>query len=1286
MTSPWALMCLLGAVWWSECVGAFRIISQESNVEIVGQSTRVVHAATVQCSESDAGVPQTLQLKDSSGTTRTVTFECERPRYVYSNDRIGYVPRVQYPVYGRACLLPGDYNSSELLNDDGVHSAGLPPRRRLLSEQRSESHVMRLYSHDRRLLITDTEEKGLGVVAGGLLLGGIAGALGPAGVLVGAAAGGGLAGSLFNMFDGGGGDTAALKKLQHIMKGLGNTMNIVTGELAGLDRWKGHMMNFEQSVLQSFNEQASENAIIQSEVSLNRNAIDTLEGQVAGLANASNYLEEYTTRSFRALDLYVAGLAGNEEAIWNATKKLHLATETELKRLIATTSWINREMRLMDATTLRMYRRVQMRRMLIKLFWATLDQATPQASVPFLNYTGKRPKSDTEQQAMRTFRNARRLSSVIMQRTYNSGGGKTAQLVNVTYVCDPFFLLTNFASYMTFQALFDSLGPPGCYSGNPDAPWTCQCVVRVDIKTCSVNTRGRLYPWDWEQVLDLPAHDQPNSWCDSTVSVDSAENNLHHVFDSTQRLYDFIRGKCDGSDGLPIVPSTGSPAYKVRLFGSHWSQFTNLTLDSAAAGSDVCQTNYAISSTDDAANIQMYMAYNIYRLWQMSYGAVAQIELPKLEEEIFGKIASDLTYQETPFNTDARTEQTYHCTTFQYAKVASGADPKIPSYATFFNRIQKEMAVRVDGQLVQNSTSGSSSSSTAALQSLSSPGNTTVTTNLQLNADATLLLPSVFQRLGSADFTGVDPVTYDVPLSEMCSGGNPAARQGCINYLFESSNRSGVTPTSPLTLDQWQYAYNKQFDAGALGADPTVYKAKITPLAIQNGLVRAQCSSSYNADGSEMGALRGKNQWCAILDNFDIKAVGADESTLEFYPRSYTYEATVRVPGGTFVQHVLSVCPDASEVIVVGGTSSVRVNSSSPEPVTLRARVTKASDPSDTDCLLLDQDIQLSLNHPYTSPTFTNVQSNCLPLAFNLYPVAGSPVGTGACYAAPGLLMETSHVIEGGMGVPGVVQHAIATASDRTVMDLAKQIAATSATTWELMQMRFETGLSDAQIESKVDQALAQQLEALYQLNQTTTFHHQGDFEREVKKVIAAGAKVKKDITEGRTLALEVAAINAKIEANNRNLTQIWKLLLNDSQYIDDEQALLEKQNAQLQKAIAEFVAMHIGDGSGGSGCSAGFLSSLICPIEDLFRGLFSNLLSMLIHILVLVLFAELMLFAVKELIHFGMEKGCKCSKADPDEGESDEGHETGGETAGLLQMSPVKWETGRIEPDRFVG
>lgn len=57
-------------------------------------------------------------------------------------------------------------------------------------------------------------------------------------------------------------------------------MNTVTGELARLERWKTHMMGFEGYVMDSFNEQARQNAVLQSGIDRNGQRITSLANRL----------------------------------------------------------------------------------------------------------------------------------------------------------------------------------------------------------------------------------------------------------------------------------------------------------------------------------------------------------------------------------------------------------------------------------------------------------------------------------------------------------------------------------------------------------------------------------------------------------------------------------------------------------------------------------------------------------------------------------------------------------------------------------------------------------------------------------------------------------------------------------------------------------------------------------------------------------------------------------------------------------------------------------------------
>lgn len=1318
---------------------AIQIVAQTENVQVINGRSRVVHTATVKCTQDTIGT-HTLELK-SGTTTRQVEFTCAAPQYIYDHNLVGWIPRVQYQAYSRVCMRHDTPNSTSLGNDNATaattSSAVLGyPARRLLSFLESSlppntwappGATQPSRPAARRLLnfwdgiggrIVYGAERGL-LMAGSLVVGaklyrglrrtpgaaedsgkfikqkykswrgtkdsakrvaendppggpadiemaevkgidnfgnaeevvgsdafeaqansvafdsaGMEAAAADAGAAAGEAAGAeaaaaavpGLGEMVFGMAvlgiatsfmcDGalgsalgcGGGDPS------HYLKMVQQKFEQIDQEMQQIGKWMGHQQAWDAQVSQQFVQQASEDAYLQTQISRNTESINDLSHEVESLALATTHTTDQLMTEMGQVGDAITESFNESLAIWRAVKWLHGNSSARIRANIGQIERLAREVQRLEVIELNHYRKLYKRRAMTALFHHLNSVPTPRESAPFLKYLGKPPMTAAERDALATPAQARRVGSAILMGTL---AGYVADWINVSVVCNPMFLVNTLNTRLSPQQLFDHVGPPGCKTGGYNDPWTCRCAIRVERLQCT-SAPGREYPWDVDQTILLDQiHTDPTSPCNPSGYTFQQTDSASVFYDTYAGWKAFLEPLC-ATGWLPEPAGVAAGElypYRLRVSSDRWAAFNNLTLNVSEAGPNVCTASW-VPSLDPADQEHKFLAYNIYQLWTRSYQAIVALELQHLETEIFGKIPSDLTYQDMPFNTAAEEEQTYECSALSFVKTGVFATPgheKLPMYSLYRRAVQKDFVVKVDGQIIQNATQdatvGYANSTTRALQG--GEGNVTVTTQVFLDNDAASLLPGVFLRFGRwlDDPVGPGVNTWDVPFDQVTTAINPQGRAGKINYLFQPAGWFETGDTTSFNLTQWQEYYSTYLDATAVGFDPTAYKRRL--LAISN--VRYVCDQAYSSGGTVPINNTNLFEWCNILEHYDVQTYGAYQDLMGFSPQRFELLATVEVPGGTFVTDIATFCPSATSVTLFEGGVTVQLNTTSSEQVTVDWRFYRLATPNSP---IQTGSTVMSAFAPGTAATDGNVEA-FQPLYFQVRPVGA----TTDCYSGNGIPVQASHTISSWSGVPGPVAHAVATVEDRTYLDLLDQLSSTSEYIASLLDLENQPWNDDAEIEAAA-QAIAQQRIAVVNNMSLADGRMEHDQKRVEQQIHDTTDRIEQRVKANRQDAITSRAINNRIEENNQRLATIQAAIFADGQTFHTQEEASKAYTARMDQVLQTYLKSDHADGS--NDCPA-----LIKPLCDLMNSLFGGLMNMLKSIMMFFLYIALAVAAL---------------------------------------------------------
>lgn len=1010
------------------------------------------------------------------------------------------------------------------------------------------------------------------------------------------------------------------------------------------------------------NEFASQNQInehLENQVNDNTNAIEKLGLTIDQYGNALTSVENQVVSGFSAFGTQLQADADFSQQIWNSTIDLHNEVETQLRQIAYQVSKIAWNVRNLEVDLEHVHRRTSLRRALIKLFHRVNDVALSQNSVAFLDYVGVAPLDQTEFDKLNTEAGAFSFGSVIAQRTVLDMGDYYGQAFNLTMICDPLFLLDRVVQGLDFETMFQWLGPENCTGALETDPWNCTCAIKVEGIQCKLRTpiADYAYPWIWNSTgAGTPTWmEEPGitDFCLNPVSaIDKGTVDSDIVITTIDGMTSWVNSLCAASETVVNPTAVADPSSKIRVFGSYWPRYLDMELNTTTIP-DVCNGNFAAVLSD--ANSASYLSYAIYKMQSLNYYSHVDVRLTSLEEHVYGRVPSDLTYVESPFNSEANTQQTYACSWFTYAKInppgtcSDAIDPgyqcdKVRLYNLEYVGEARRVSVLINGTEIMNTTAdvGSFDAMQQNIQSNvgSNPGHiynlASVTTSVMVDEEARAILPDSFLKLGPVpgreQLDGTIKV-YDVPFGLISGAPSPNSRFGHTDYIFQPSDIYGHT--TPFSLKDWKGVNNVHFDARGVGASPHLYARKLTQISADT--TDLVCSDFYEYDGTTLNPNATANfDWCRILRWYRVEPVNSGTGTegqtgLIFRPENYIITAEITVPGGTWKQTVLSYCPDSVQVHNVNGDAYVTINTTMEEPVTIEIIVTNRDG---TPSCVSSEQVTYSASIPIPTKLY-KWDAACGSLYLNVRTLDNNQL----CYEQThelGIPLNVSHT----MFTPNrqaEITSAVANTVDRAMRDIIDQ--ANQATDYALELERISNyAEDDAAIEKQVDDAYAArkaQLEKMRTKEDYNEEHFKQSLEEAQKSAEAAKADAKAARTERDAVNKFIKQLNIEELSNNITMNVISNLDKAFNGSNDNADAYL---NGGLKAAIQAAIKA-LEEDDGGCGGSHSSLASVItvplCYIENLLRRGLGELWSALESIFIIVIAVVGAVIAIRYCIKF---------------------------------------------------
>lgn len=1037
-----------------------------------------------------------------------------------------------------------------------------------------------------------------------------------------------VCGKLLHCFGSDGGSAKALKQA---FQAIDTQFHNIDRELNDLVTWATAQTAFNDNVNVRFNAQNQFNHIIANEVDRNTDAIGRINDDILTLTDVTNRISNAVNENFKTTSQEIHDNAVVAAEIVDYVSAIHNETIKRFSEVVSSIVNTNRAQRNVDVDLYQLQQDVSMRRSLVEMYFRVMDLETTPTTHPFLINLGQRPISRDERRALQTLEKSLVVSTVYIQRAETRAGIVYNQQFALNYRCDPLYILENTVSGLSFQTMFDYMGPGGCYT-SPTAEWECHCVIQVTYDECVVGSSAQAFPWAQAHTTDLIGPGLTNSTCALSIqkypqtgedTLIPAYPSFNSVLDNVGAFETFLQSFCGDADvianpvGITTNPGTNLVAdARVRIFASEWSRYADLVLDPGDLA-NVCDPDFTALFGD--TTVVSRLAYNVYTLFQRSYQVSMRINLPALERQIYGVMGSHINYLESPFNSENQNANYYRCVDLTFARIG---ETKLKMYDMSLSQVIHDFDVSVNGHSVHTSnvaTSSGAGSVSSVLPSSVAGGNVTVTSQVLLADNYRSVLPARFYRVGEWPASPNGAITYDIPFEEFSSSGVANARTGKVNYIFQGSQWALVNDSSPFSLTEWRYYFSSEFDATRIGASAHLYRRRL----VDAGFGRITCDDSVNADDTNGDPVANSN-WCTVLRYYTVQQSGTQ---LLFTPKSFEYEVTVDTPGGTYVQTVLSHCPDAYAVTITTGDATIIFNTSSPETDTLFVQVHDESNGANLNCILYSQTVSLSANNPLVVG----------PVAFdpdcgNLYINARPVDDTDFCYKAPGIKLDVSHVVSGGPGKPGPVVISEEEIRDDVALDLIDQLNSQTFYNAVLEALREQPYVTEEHLQQQIENATQQRINDINKIRNAND-GNEAAIKSAIAKIQSNSAAIQADILANRNDSQRAKELIEQIATDNEvahNLTmQLGQILMN----LTRDNNITQMYQGVLDYYIQQYLDSN---GAGNKHCSFPSFLSFLCSILSGIGGIFGDLLQVLVHILVFVLVIWLAFKCLEAIV-----KGC---------------------------------------------
>jgi len=430
-----------------------------------------INAATVQLTESDRGIPQTIDITDpSSGiTTNTLTFLDAWCQYVYNVNLLGWIPRGVWTRVAIAVLASSNADMTSILSsiDNGI--AGVP-----LSSTSSGGDFMS------NLAVPSDHffDIRLGAPAPSTIADAASLVIGSAALI--------FAGE----------DEKAIAKLQGEVDNLQDAGVVTAQQITQLNNITFTLENWaagENNVVLGMGQELSN---LTFDVFNMNQALGNLAYNVSSIGASVASIGQYVNQSNIAIYNALQNLQSQEG---NVSKAIFVELVGDINQIqLSLLQYVYQQQIVVSyilADLQQVYNDIDMLRLLTQAYSnATQSFVDPLPSTVFSRDTGQAPATPAEIALMQTPSGALNMGNVYFQFTRNITSPTqqyVATQIKLTYKTDPIFALNMSSTFINLDSLFIYLGPiqlnngQNCYAGvtSNNVTWSCHNVINIEVWT-----------------------------------------------------------------------------------------------------------------------------------------------------------------------------------------------------------------------------------------------------------------------------------------------------------------------------------------------------------------------------------------------------------------------------------------------------------------------------------------------------------------------------------------------------------------------------------------------------------------------------------------------------------------------------------------------------------------------------------------------------------------------------------------------------------------------------------
>lgn len=925
------------------------------------------------------------------------------------------------------------------------------------------------------------------------------------------------------------------------------------------------------------------NENLQNQIDRNTETIDLLAKQAVTQAKNLQSLQDGVAKDFASVRTAIEESGEMTEALKTLVLQLYDGTQGQFEKLVRTIRASVVDQGNVNAQLLRLYRGSEKRR----AFTATYFNALNDIQYPYTGMqvvaqnTGKEPLSWQGRQNIRNVAGSQRVALSRWSYSDSTKGYTTTYELK----CDKEWMLNNTGTYSTIYSLIDSLGPnPTGSSGECECcndidawgAWSCQCIVVVTKKSCTLANAANKWPWAFDTYSNLCV-DVGN--CTGVCDGGGVASTTTYYSNITM-LETFFSTEC--SNAL-IVDSTAvnTTGDNVRITMEGANRYMNFNLSSSVPIRALqCESNYEQMQATTGLDVTTNLIWATWQFMTVSVAAYSTSLRGVWESELFGTLPSDISSVESITSPYPSIRECHYAARLQAAFATTGEYAKLPVYLMEPGDLVHEVWVKLgDSGTYQTfeTTTGVGTSAMPNTFAEGVTGNYTVTTDLLFSSTSESALPKrAFYRVGYyggyyfsdateatintpglATLAGrADPYNqyyiYDVPFEQLPFGRTSASAENTVKYLFEPLSKAyynDTTSATEINATRWRVLHERTYNAAAAGESASFY---LREGKWEAGTYTCNRYFDYNTLGVNdyyLSSYVGESyEWCNLLDRF--RAIEAtDRSYMRMEYLEYAELVRLRVPAGTFTSRVLTGCPDSYNITRdIQGSNSVTIvlNTLASSVVKWAVQIRNTV----TNAVYVSLTAQASKLSPwvYVLNTAGNYTVQVYPL--NDY--------SAKCFSGEGLSLSLTHYGAGSANMPFTQQQFIQYAEDNAMITAYGAVGKALEAQADLQLAIASTALDDTlDIQSLLDASIAKVRAAAANITNTA----------ELKAIM--DANVEQSVATMRLVA-QFAELNRNASIQNRQ----W--FLEQQQNVNDSLELIKNltaQNELLKNLSAEFSA-----------------------------------------------------------------------------------------------------------------